>query len=312
MIKQGKENRSYAIIGAGAVGGYYGARLQQAGFDVHYLFHTSYQSVKKNGLTINTKEGKIFIPEMNAYADIRDMPACDAIIIALKTTQNKLLPKILPPLLKEKSIIINMQNGLGNEEYLASITNGHPILCATTFIGAVKTSPESILIKHEGPVKIAEYVQRPQVTELAKIIAEDFNYSKVPTELHEDFLLIRWQKLLWNIPFNALSVIANTTVDLLVNNQAYNIQGLGREIINIAKAYNKEIPIAFFEKMLSFTQTLIGYETSMKNDYRNHKPLEIEYIYENPLAAAAAKNISCPLLENLYLQLKKLNLENQH
>lgn len=307
MINPEQKKRSYAIIGAGAVGGYYGVRLQQAGFDVHYLLHTSYEQAKENGLTITTKNDKILVPKMKAYADSHEMPACDVIIIALKTTQNKLLPKILPALLKEDSIIINMQNGLGNEEYLATITNSHPILCATITLGAIKTSPINILIKHEGPIKIAEYCQKPQVTETAKIIAADFNRSKIPTELYEDYLLIRWQKLLWNIPFNALSVIENSTVDLLIKNHHHMINAVAKEIINIAKAYNKVISTEYFEKMIAFTQTLIGYETSMKNDYKNRKPLEIEYIYENPLAAAAVKNIKCPTLENLYSRLIQLD-----
>ncbi len=93
-------NNTYAIIGSGALGGFYGAKLQKAELEVHFLLHSDYQHVLENGLIIKSKDGDFNLPQVNAYNNTNKMPKCDVIIIGLKTIQNHLLAKLLPPLLK--------------------------------------------------------------------------------------------------------------------------------------------------------------------------------------------------------------------
>ena len=78
-------NLSYAIIGTGAIGGYYGACLQRAGNQVHFLLHSDYQHVKENGLIIESPKGNFTLPRVQAYQDARRMPASDVVIVTLKT-----------------------------------------------------------------------------------------------------------------------------------------------------------------------------------------------------------------------------------
>ena len=99
-------SRRYAIIGTGALGGFYGARLQRAGCDVHFLLHSDYEHVRQHGLVIESKDGDFVLPRINAYRDARDMPACDVIIVALKAIQNHLLPSLLP----RDGVVTLMQN----------------------------------------------------------------------------------------------------------------------------------------------------------------------------------------------------------
>lgn len=304
---QDKTKRNFAIIGSGAIGGYYGALLARAGFDVHFLFHTAYQELKQNGLNIITIEGRFSLPVIIAYEHIQDMPRCNVIIIALKTTQNNFLPSYLPHILKKNSVILIMQNGLGNEEYIASITNNHAIFCAITTIGAIKIAPGVIKATHHGVIKLAAYNKMADQENLINDLTDCFIQSSIPCEIHQDYLQIRWQKLLWNIPFNGLSVVQNTTTDQLAKNSVPLLKAIASEIITIAKAYNREISPTTFEEMISLTASQIGYKPSMFYDYEQHKPLEIEYLYANPLAAAKEKGASCPEIENLYQQLKALD-----
>ncbi|MEO0355147.1 MAG: 2-dehydropantoate 2-reductase N-terminal domain-containing protein, partial [Cyanobacteria bacterium P01_A01_bin.3] len=88
----------YAIIGTGALGGYYGARLQRSGADVHFLLNSDFDRVKTHGLVVESIYGDFTLPTMSAYRDASEMPPCDAVVICLKTTQNHLLPQLLPPL----------------------------------------------------------------------------------------------------------------------------------------------------------------------------------------------------------------------
>jgi hypothetical protein len=83
--------RRYAILGTGALGGFYGARLQRAGLDVHFLLHNDYDVVCKSGLVVESKQGDFTLPHVKAYQDVRNMPPCDVVIVSLKTTHNHFL-----------------------------------------------------------------------------------------------------------------------------------------------------------------------------------------------------------------------------
>ena len=87
--------KNYAIIGTGAIGGYYGARLQESGHKVHFLLRSDYEHVRQHGLVVESIKGDWALPKINAYNDPSQMPPADVVIIALKTTQNHLLSKLL-------------------------------------------------------------------------------------------------------------------------------------------------------------------------------------------------------------------------
>ena len=114
-------NRTYAILGTGALGGYYGACLQRAGLDVHFLLHSDYEHVCQHGLVIESPDGNFTLPHVNAYSNVAKMPPCDVVVVALKTTQNYLLPEMLPAVVKDDGVVLVLQNGLGIEEEVARI-----------------------------------------------------------------------------------------------------------------------------------------------------------------------------------------------
>ena len=113
--------RTYAIIGTGAVGGFYGGRLQKAGLEVHFLLNRDYEVVRQQGLRIDSPDGNFTLPQVNAYNDVNQMPPCDVVIVALKTTQNYLLPQLLPPLVKPDGVVLLLQNGFNIEPKIAEI-----------------------------------------------------------------------------------------------------------------------------------------------------------------------------------------------
>ncbi len=125
--------RRYAILGTGALGGFYGARLCRAGCDVHFLLHSDFEHVRQHGLVVDSKDGNFVLPRVQAYRDVRDMPPCDVAAVALKATQNHLLPSLLPPVLAEDGVVLLMQNGLGGEEEAARAAPGHAVLAGSVF-----------------------------------------------------------------------------------------------------------------------------------------------------------------------------------
>ena len=96
----------YGVIGAGAVGGYYGSKLVNAGKEVHFLFHKHFDYVKQHGLQVDSCDGSFHLDDLNAYQHAEDMPPCDVVLVGLKTVNNYLLPKLLSPLLKDDTLVV--------------------------------------------------------------------------------------------------------------------------------------------------------------------------------------------------------------
>ena len=136
--------RRYAIVGTGAIGGYYGAKLQRAGVEVHFLTRSDYEVIRQEGLTVESPEGNFRLGEVRAYRDVADMPPCDVVIVALKTTQNQVLGELLPSLLNSDGVVLVLQNGLGVEDEVAQWVGGDRVLGGLCFICSNKLGPGQI------------------------------------------------------------------------------------------------------------------------------------------------------------------------
>ena len=309
-------NRSYAILGTGALGGYYGACLQRAGLEVHFLLHSDYEQVREQGLVIESPNGDFTLPQVNAYGDVAKMPPCDGVVVALKTTHNHLLPKMLPPVVKDDGVVLVLQNGLGIEEEVAEIVGSKRVMGGLCFLCSNKVGPGHICHLDYGGITLGEYTPNYQVggiTERMCQIADDFERAGISIKLAEDLRLARWQKLVWNIPYNGLSVVLDATTDELMANQYTRslVEQLMREVVAGAALCDRIIPDRFIQTMLDYTEKMTPYRTSMKIDYDEKRPLEVEAIFGNPLRVASAAGTDLPLISMLYRQLKFLDARNR-
>ncbi|HSR88511.1 MAG TPA: 2-dehydropantoate 2-reductase, partial [Pontiella sp.] len=212
----------FSIVGTGAVGGYYGALLQRAGFDVHFLLHSDYDHVRQHGLIIESIHGGFRLPEVNAYNNPAAMPRCDTVIVALKTTANRVLPAILPHLVKDDGIVLTLQNGLGPEEEIAAVTGAGKVLGGLCFLCSNKIGPGHIRHLDYGLVTIGEYRSggaAAGITPRLEALGANLQSADIPIRLEADLALARWKKLVWNIPFNGLAVVRNVTTDRLVQDR---------------------------------------------------------------------------------------------
>lgn len=151
------DKRTYAILGTGALGGFYGAKLQKSGLEVHYLLKSDYQQVRENGLIIESKDGDFTLPQVNAHNNVDKMPPCDVVIISLKTTQNQLLPHLLPPIVKDDGVVLVLQNGLDIEAEVAEIVNNVSIIGGLCFLCANKVASGHIHHLDYGQITLGEY-----------------------------------------------------------------------------------------------------------------------------------------------------------
>ncbi len=317
-----------AIIGAGALGGFYGAKLFKNGHNVHFLLKSDYESVKKQGFKIISIHGDFEI-QPPVYCSVSDIGKCDFIIISIKTTDNHNLPHLLKPIVGENSIILTLQNGLGNEEAIISALdaidrnisksrdikqspNAGKILGGTAFLCSNRKGHGVIHHTDYGQIRIADYSQKN--SERIHRIAGIFNDSGIKCEVYDSVEKIRWEKLVWNIPFNGLGIAAgNADTSIIMNDN--HLQDLARklmdDVVTAAKSDGVDIPNEFAGKMINATKTMGAYKTSMQIDYEVKRPLEVEAIIGEPLKRAEKAGLNTPYLKTLYAIVKHLDIKNR-
>lgn len=300
---------SYAIIGSGALGGYYGGRLQHGGAEVHFLLNSDYDHVAKHGLVVDsTQHGDITLPNVHAYHDVADMPRCDVVVIGLKSTSNRLLPKLVPPVLKDGGCVLTLQNGLGTEDDAAAVVGAQNVLGGLCFLCSNKVGPGHLSQTRFDRIKFGEHSQRG-ITERMRQIAADFERGEVDIDLAEDLPAARWEKLVWNVPYNGLATVLERDCHVLMDNEHTTslVRDLMLEVVAAAKAVaGHDIPDAFVEKMLHNTKHMGPYKPSMMIDREMGRPMEVEAIYGEPVRRAEAAGVTVPKMRMLYEQLKGL------
>jgi len=298
--------KKIAIVGSGAIGLYYGGHLANAGQNVHFLMRSGYEAAKTQGLRIRSSEaGEIHLPEIHVHNRAENIGPSDLIIIAIKATSNNDLPQILPPLLKEGTLLLTLQNGLGNEEFLADRWGAHRVLGGLCFVCLTREDPITVNHLGHGTLSIGEFGggSAGAAEEIAAIFAKTGMESlAVPNLLCE-----RWRKLVWNIPFNGLSVaLGGLSVDRILDDAHHlsDVRALMSEVIAVAHAEGCEIGPGFAEANIDRTRSMGAYRPSTLVDWQAGLELEIEPIWGVPLRRAAAAGVPVPHLQNLYQKLR--------
>lgn len=301
-----------AVIGVGAVGGYYGGLLARQGFDVHFLLHSDYNHVTEHGLIVDSIDGNFVLSKVNTYASASDMPKCDIVIVALKTTQNINLVNILPCVAKTNSIIVVLQNGIGIEKKIAEIVPGKTVIGGLCFLCSNKIGPGHIRHIDYGTVTLGEYIPEYKpagITGSLKYVSKAFQQAKITVRLSENLGEARWKKLVWNAPFNGLSVVLNATTDKIISCKASRLlsKEIMMEVINGAGVLGYDIDKTFADQMMTLTKQMKAYKPSMMLDFETGRPLEIDAMYRQPISDVEGKGYSMPATKTLTLQLEYLN-----
>lgn len=294
----------YGIIGTGAIGGYYGAKLARDGQEVHFLFHRDYEYVCQHGLQVNSCNGSFHLDTVKAYQHAADMPSCDVVFVALKSTNETLLQTLLPPLLHDHTLVVLIQNGIGLEADVQQMFPHVALAAGLAFICTAKT--ESGLVDHQdyGSINIGNY-SCPDAQLVSTLIAE-LKHAGIPAA-EVEYQEARWRKAVWNMPFNGMTVALDTQTDQLLSNPdtcklCYELM---REVIEAAQACGvKSLTMEFTDKMMANTRVMKPYSPSMKLDYDFRRPMEIYYLYTRPIEEARKAGYEMKKLEMLEAELK--------
>ena len=297
-----------AVVGAGAIGCYYGAKLAYYGRDVHFLMRGDVEEIRRFGIRIRGKGENLRLAKVNYRASTEEIGPCDLVLIAVKATSNIELLGLIPPLLHEKTMLLTLQNGFGNEEFLAENFGAERVLGGLCFVCLNRVSRGQIELYDPGRVAIGEYGRHPQPR--THDVAWEFKRCGVVCGVVEDLALERWRKLVWNIPFNGLSVAAgglDTEAILSDDSLRSECLALMDEVILAANKDGCSLPAAAALEQIKRTETMGAYKPSTLIDFQAGRPLEIEAIWGEPLRRAAAAGALTPRLQELYEKLKALD-----
>jgi 2-dehydropantoate 2-reductase len=296
-----------AIVGSGAVGAYYGGMLARMGAEVHFLMRADLETVRANGLIIQTRGETVHLPKVHAHATPEEIGPCDWVVIALKTTANETLDRLIPPLLHERTALLTLQNGLGNDEYLAERWGAERVLGGLCFVCLNRTAPGVIEHFDHGSISIGEFGRPPM--DRTRVIVDAFVAAGIEAKAVENLITERWRKLLWNIPFNGLSIAAGgvTTADILADDGLRtNARELMSEALDAARRLGRDIPDSFADFQIERSYSMGPYRPSSLIDWELHRPVEVEAIWGEPLRQGLVAGAAMPRLELLYRLLRSV------
>ncbi|MDQ2867589.1 MAG: 2-dehydropantoate 2-reductase [Verrucomicrobiota bacterium] len=301
-------NYRIAVVGAGAIGSYYGAKLAYFGRDVHFLIRSGLAEVRKFGISVRSPKENFRVAKVPAYLSTTEIGPVDLVLIALKATANDALDELLPPLLHEKTALLTLQNGLGNEQFLADRFGAGRVMGGLCFICLNRVAPGKIEQIDRGHLRLGEFDGFPKPR--THDVAWEFKRCGVVCSVAENLQLERWRKLVWNIPFNGLTITeGGVTTEDIVHDARRRLLALEimDEVIASANALGVRLPTTVALDQMKRTETMGPYQPSTLRDFEMGRPLELEAIWGEPLRRALAAGVNVPRLAELYAQLQTLN-----
>ncbi len=298
---------SIAIVGSGALGSYYGAKLARQGSDVRFLMRADLDAVRRDGLRIIETGEDWRLQPAQAFGSTAEIGPVDLVIVGLKTTANASLDELIPPLMHERTLLLTLQNGLGNEEYLATRWGEDRVLGGLCFVCLNRIAPGVIEHYGHGTLSLGEYGRAPLERTLA--LGALFSAAGIETHVVENLITERWRKLVWNIPFNGLSIASGgRTTDLLLADPGFQAQvrALMAETIAAAGALGHHIPADFADYQITRTPSMGPYKPSSMIDWQAGRPVEVESIWGEPWRQGTAAGAALPRLELLYHLLRHI------
>jgi 2-dehydropantoate 2-reductase len=296
-----------AVVGAGALGLYYGAMLRRSGQEVKFLLRRDYRAVSAGGLHVTSPAGDFHLGAVSCFQDSADMGEADLVLIGLKTFDNSRMVDLVRPLVGKKTALLTLQNGLGNEEVLAAAFGAGRVMGGVAFLCANRGEPGTVHHLGQGAVRLGEFGRG--LSGRAGVVAGLFNSAGVPCEAVADLVKARWEKLVWNIPFNGLSALTGLTTDRLLAHSptCRQVTEIMAEVIRAANAQGLSEPIdavSFIARMFELTEPMGAYRPSMMIDRLEGRPLELEAIYGIPLRMAAEKGVEMVRVRMLHALLE--------
>ncbi len=297
-------NARIGVLGTGAIGAFYGVLLARAGADVHFLLRSDFAAASERGLVIeHAEQGELTLNPAQVYQSAADMPPCDIVLVCNKTTNNAEMVPLINQVAAPGAAVVLLQNGYAVEDELrAQLPADRHLLAGLCFICVHRKAPARVCHQAYGGLNLA-YHSGPAEdgAVLATALSARFKVAGIDSHVLPDVTTARWQKLVWNIPYNGLSVLLDASTGELMadaDSRALIAQMMA-EVMAGAGACGASLPADLVAKMLVATERMPDYFPSMYHDYAQHRPLELAAIYAAPLKAAMDNGVNMPQVQML-------------
>ena len=295
------------IMGAGAVGGYFGAVLSKNGVDVTMVARGSHLSaMKKNGLSVESYWGD-FVVKTNFTESLDALTPVDLIIHSTKLYSNNESLPLLKSVIGPKTTILTLQNGIGSGAIIAGFYGWGKVLQGATYVESVIKSPGHI--QQSGSMAKIEFGEKDgSVTTRTKVIKDLLEMEGIQTEISNDINSTLWAKMVSVGAIGTLLTAARSSlVELLTDEFGANtLTTVMEEIVAVGKANGIYFPPNVVDEKFSIaSREAAEFQSSLQYDFNNQKPLELDDILGTVVRQGLDKGIPVPASMTLMSVLNK-------
>jgi 2-dehydropantoate 2-reductase len=297
-----------AVMGAGAVGGYFGARLAAASNDVAFIARGPHlAAMRQLGLSLESPQGNLHIRDALFTDDLSQVGAVDLVLFCVKSYETDATAANLASLIGDRTIILSLQNGVDNADKIAQRWGHQRTLAGVVYIGSQLPQPGKI--KHSSGGRIVFGELDGQVHETTQAVERLLSSARISCEVSRAIRNIQWRKLLWNAPFCAISCLTHSNVKEIVESDSLTRLALDcmAEVREAAKAQAIDLDPALFDETLNFSKSLGDFKPSMLQDLEAGKPLEYEALNGIVVELLGRTGKEAPTNQVLYGALKYLD-----
>lgn len=296
------------VMGAGAVGAYFGARLQQIGDEVVFCARgANLETMRTHGLHFTSHQGDFGL-RVAVTAEPRDHAPYDLVLFCVKSYDTGSAARQIEGCLGPDGVILTLQNGVENEYRLAEMFGPGRVMAGNARIGAELVAPSQIEHRTGGAIEFGEL--EGGETDRARRLAEHFRKAGILQSLVADIKTIRWEKLLWNGAFNTVATLTESDVGtLLADDDAVALlRNLMGEIAAAARAEGVALGEREIESQFTRSRAaLLAVRPSTLQDHQRGKPLEYEALCGAVVRAAHRHGIAAPYMEAAYALMKLID-----
>jgi len=293
-----------AVVGAGAVGGYFGGMLARAGAPVTMIGRRAFaEAVKNSGLQLDTAQFRETVyPE--ASTEIAAAAGAEVVLLCVKTTDTASAAKSLAPHICHEALVVSLQNGVNNAEEIRAAA-GIDALPAVVYVAAAMSPPG--YVKHLGRGDLVVGPKNAQTERIASL----FLQAKVPCRISENIEGELWTKLIWNCALNAISALGRVTYgEIFASPDARRIiETLVEEVLAVARAKGihppgLEDPKAALAGALKIAEQMSGTRSSTAQDMARGKRTEIDSLNGYVARLGEQMGVATPVNHALYTLVK--------
>jgi len=278
-----------AVMGAGAVGCYYGAMLARAGHEVVLIGRPAHvEAVRARGLRLEAQSFDEHLP-LAASTEADAVRGADLVLFCVKSTDTEAAAAQIAPHLAPGALVLTLQNGVDNDERARSVLRSHEVAAAVVYVATGMAGPGHVKHNGRGELVIAPSARGEEV-------AQALRAAGVPTEISDNVRGALWAKLVLNCAYNALSAITQLPYGVLVRNEG--VPGVLRDVVAeclaVARAEGVTIPGDIDAAVAGIARTMPAQFSSTAQDLARGKRSEIDHLNGFVLRRGEALGVPVP------------------